>query len=175
MYKDCIWLPELIKFDYPLESDETIEMLYRVFLKELCEPEWKYKNKIVYFRKTPPFKGKPEGFYHLISDKNIHGHEYNTISLERAERILWGKSIMLNEPCTHNCDCEKIFVWEYEHYTHFGTRRRLKLYHSKYNYLIILENHSTKWLYITSYRVGSSQERRKIIGEYKKQRMLNHF
>ena len=174
MYKDCKWLPELIKFDYPVFSEETIEMLYDIFLNELYYPIWTYKDKPVYFRHHPEYDGKQESFFHIISDKNIHGHDYNTVNEQRAQRLLWGRAILEHEPCTYDCDCQKIYVWKFSHHDRNGSRIRTKIYHSKYNYLIILEEKPDKWLYVTSYQINNSQKKRELIREYKKQRTLNH-
>lgn len=173
MYKDCVLLPELIQINFPIYTEEAENLLYDIFKKEIYDPIWYYQNKPVYIRKSPKYHDKEEAFFHIISNKNIHGQSYYTIDLDRAQRLLWGKAMIENEPCLNNC-CKGLYVWSYTHNSKNGPRTRRKIYHPKYWYLVILEEHRDKWKYITSYKVTSSQGRRKLISEYKKQRTLNH-
>lgn len=163
MYKDCKLLPELIKITYPIESEETENMLYDLFRNNLYDVDWYYKDKIVFMREQPKYHDKEESFFHIISNKHISGSSYYTIDIERAKRMLWGKAIIENEPCPNQC-CPGIYVWE----INYGKIKRTKLFHPKYNYLIILEERKEYWLYITSYRISNSYRRREIIAEYKK-------
>lgn len=173
MHNDCEILPGLIKITHFLESDETENMLFRLFNDNFFNLY--YRNKPIHIRQEPLVRGKPETFFHIICDHNLTGHEYNTISQERAQRLLWGPAIIMNEPCNIGCDdCDGIYVWYFDYQSKNGVRKRLKLYHKKYSYLVILEERNKYWLYITSYRVDNSQSRRKLILEYKKQRVLNH-
>lgn len=164
MYKGCKLLPELIKIPYPIESEEAENMLYDLYKKNLYDADWYYKNKSVVMRDLPKHNNKEESFFHIISDKNILGSgSYYTINIERAKRMLWGKAIIENEPCPHQC-CQGIYVWNFN----YKNRIRTKIFHPKFNYLIILEERQNYWLYITSYRINNSYRRKDLIAEYKK-------
>lgn len=166
MYKDCAILSEPVKFPDNIYTQEMEEKLYSIFKNELFGSEFYYQKKPVIYRRLPLYKGKEESFFHIIAGKDnamIKGFQQD---ITRASRIRWGKEIISNTPCELEC-CEGILVWE--------SGKRTKLYHIKYNYLVIIEERKDYWLYITSYRIGDSYRRRKELKEaheYKSKRRL---
>ena len=65
MYKNCEWLPELIKLDTEID-DEIIEILYNIFSTDIYGTTLYYKGKEVRFRREPMWKGKEEGFFFYV-------------------------------------------------------------------------------------------------------------
>lgn len=166
MYQDCQILSEPVKFPNGIYNENMEEELYRIFKSELFDSEFYYQNKPVYYRKLPLYKEKEEAFYHIIGGKDnpmINGYQQD---IARAARIRWGKEIIINTPCQFTCS-EGILVWE--------NRHRTLLYHKKYSYLVILEEHKEYWIYITSYRIGDSYAKRKLLKQahdYKNKKRL---
>ncbi len=162
MYKECEWLPELIKIPYEIESEESKNYLYSFYLKDLKQSTIIYQGKEVKFRKHPECEGKEEAFFHIIAGLN---YPRDRIVTERAQRLLWGKAIIENTPCKCVCCNEKVQVWQ-QPQTNPKQCRRYKLYMDKRRYVVVLEERADFWLYITSFYVNNSQERRKFLKEY---------
>ncbi len=168
MYKNCEWLPELIKLDTEID-DEIIEILYNIFSTDIYGTTLYYKGKEVRFRREPMWKGKEEGFFHLISDKNLHGKEYYTLNIDRARRLLWGKAIIEHEPCRlqsiKKC-CKGVYNWSFTYIYNKYNNERVKLLHSEYRYLVILEERADYWLFITGYYIENGYKFKELKKEY---------
>lgn len=167
MYKNCEWLPELIKFDTMIE-DEIIEILYKIFKTNIHNRSFSYEGKEVHFRKDPLWKNKEESFFHMISDKNLHNNSYYSLNMDRARRLLWSKALILHSPCrvqsAKKC-CKGVLSW---HFLYNGKKDRVKILHSEYRYLVILENRDNYWLFITGYYIENGYKHKDLIKEYKK-------
>ena len=163
MYNGCIWLPEPLQLK-KLLNDDLEEFLYKFFINELLNGNIVYKDKPVRFRSNPKIYGKEEGFFHIIS-----GYRCKPIIEDRARRLLWGKYIINNIPCSKvNIDkcCEGIWVWKSD--KNDAKTERINIYHPKVNYLVVLEERDQYWLYITSYRIDGSNKRSELKLEYKR-------
>ncbi len=159
MYKECAILSEPIKFPNNIYTQHMEDILYNIFKTELYNSSFSYESKPVQYRREPLYHGKEESFFHIISGKNNPMiHEYQQ-DIQRAARIRWGKEIILNAPCSNlSCNDNCILIWK--------SNKRTKLFHKKYNYLVILEEREKYWLYVTSYRIGNSERKRDLIREY---------
>lgn len=168
MYNGCGWLPEPIKMSGFNYDDEALEKLYQMYISELRDCKFTFREKEVKFRSNPPIEGKEEGFFHIIS-----GYRGRPVDDERAKRMLWGKEILLHTPCPtfdiEQC-CEGIWVWKSNN--NQLKKERVHIFHPKVNYLVIIEERQNYWSYVTSYRVGNSQKRREFKLEYKKNKLL---
>lgn len=169
MYKECSILPPLIDFDgwdkYSIFEDK----IYKIFKEEIYIYDWYYKNKPIYLRKQPLYNGREESFYHIICKKQIiNGKKEFQPTPERAQRILWCKSIVNNEPCK-NCCCNGIGVWSETKIVNTKTKTQTVLYLKKYKYVIILEEQPSRWLFITSYYVDDLKKRKKLDKKYKEE------
>lgn len=156
MYKDCIILSEPVKFPDNIYTPAMEEELYSIFKNELFGSCFTYQNKPVIYRDLPMYQGKEEAFYHIIAGKDnamIKGFQQDIV---RASRIRWGKEIVSNTPCSLKC-CNGILVWQ--------KGNRTKFYHKKFSYLVVLEERTNYWSYVTSYRIGDSYGKRKILKE----------
>lgn len=167
MYKKCKWLPELLKFDTEID-DEIIEILYDIFKTNFYDCSFSYEGKKVRFRKEPIWQDKEESFFHMISNKNLPNKPYYTVNMDRAKRLLWSKALILHTPCkmqsTEKC-CNGVYSW---HFLHNGKKDRVKILHSEYRYIVILENRSNYWLFITGYYIDNGYKHKDLIKEYKR-------
>lgn len=164
MYNGCDWLSEPIKIPNNIYNEEVEEELYKIFLVELYNCDWYYRNKKVIMREQPKCRGKEESFFHIISGKDNPMLSECQTNIDRIARMRWGKEIIINEPCMKSCDCCKgILVWENNRSK--SKHIRTKLFHTKFNYLVIIEERKDYWLYITSYRVGNTHKRNEIMKE----------
>ncbi len=167
MYKKCDWLPELLKFDTVIE-EEIIEILYDIFKKNLYDCSFTYEGKEVRFRRDPLWDNKEESFFHMTSDKNLPNRSYYSLNMDRAKRILWSKALVLHSPCKtqplKRC-CKGVYSW---HFMYNGKKERVKILHSEYRYLVILENRENYWLFITGYYIENGYRHNELIKEYKK-------
>ena len=164
MYNGCSWLPELLKLSGSVNDEEVENELYEIYLHELKNGNIVYRGKPVKFRSNPPLYGKEEGFFHIIA-----GFRGKPVKEDRARRLVWGKYILANEPCSkYEIDkcCEGLWIWKSDH-NDAGTYR-ISIFHPKVSYLVILEERKDYWLYITSYRIDSSKKKRELKLEYKK-------
>ena len=168
MYNGCYWLSEPLKLNGFVEDDDVIEELYHLYITELRDCKFTFRGKEVKYRSTPPLKGKDEGFYHIIA-----GYKGYPVVDERARRLLWGKEILTNIPCStfdiEKC-CEGIWIWKTDK-NEVGIER-VNIFHPKVNYLVIIEERTDYWEYITSYRVGNTYKRSQLKLEYKKKKWL---
>ncbi len=164
MHNGCEWLSKPIKFPDNIYTEEVEEELYKVFIEEIYNCKWFYEGKKVSMRDVPFYKGKEESFFHIISGKDNPMLRDCQINIDRAARLRWGKEIIEHEPCKQsgNC-CKGLLVWD--HFDSIVNKTRRKIFHSKVNYLVILEERKNYWLYITSYRIGDTYKRRKILKE----------
>ena len=84
--------------------------------------------------------------------------------IDRVTRLRWGKEIIEHEPCVQSGKCCKgLLVWDY--FDNRLRKIRRKIFHTKVNYLVILEERKDYWLYITSYRIGDTYRRRELLKE----------
>lgn len=159
MYKECEWISEPIKIPDNIYTEEVEEALYKIFRDEIYDVDWYYKGKKVNMRRHPMYREKEEIFFHIISGKNNPMIDDCQTDIDRVARLRWGKEIIEHEPCKNEGTCCKgILFWEYK--DNNTNRTRTKLFHCKLNYLVILEERSDYWLYITSYRVSGTPRRR---------------
>ena len=167
MYNNCNWLSEPLSVTDPI-NDDDVEKLYRMYISELRDSEYTFRGKVVRYRSNPPYAGKDEGFFHIIA-----GYSCKPIDLIRARRLLWGKEIILNEKCGYldieKC-CEGIWVWKSD--KNESGKERVYLFHPKVNYIVILEEKSDHWLYITSYKITGTNKRSELKLEYKRKKWL---
>lgn len=166
MYKNCKWLPELLEFDTERDN-EIFDILYAIFKTNIYDRSFSYEGKKVRFRKEPLWENKEESFFHIIADKNLPNKPYYTLNMNRAKRMLWCKALILHSPCSvqpvEKC-CKGVYSW---YFLHNGKKERVKILHSEYRYLVILENRDNYWLFITGYYIENGYRHRDLIKEYR--------
>lgn len=153
MYKDCNILSPLLDLPYDISNDDCIMWLYQIYNEVYKENPIMFKSKEVWMRESPQINNMDESFLHLLC-----GFECKRVYEERAVRLLWTKDIIENEPCIHNCDCEKIFLWR--------VKNKVKLYLKKHRYIIILKDNNRYWSFVTGYYVMDSHYHKKLCKEY---------
>lgn len=164
MHNGCEWLSKPIKIPDNIYTEAVEEELYKIFLKEIYNCEWYYKNKKVSMKEKPLYKGKEESFFHIIAGKDNPMLNDYQIDIDRAARLRWGKEIIEHEPCKKSGSCcNGLLAWGCFH--NKAKSERWKIFHPKVNYLVILEERKDYWLYITSYRIGNTHRRREILKE----------
>lgn len=170
MYHNCEWLSKPIKIPDNIYTEDVENELYKIFYNEIYNCEWYYKSKKVSMRRHPKYRDKEEIFFHIISGKYNPMLSDWQIDIDRVARLRWGKEIIEHEPCPQEGKCCKgILAWEC--FNHKTNTVRTKLFHQGVNYLVILEERPDYWLYITSYRISNTYQRRELLKEahkYKK-------
>lgn len=164
---ECKWLPKRILLpdddwsNYPAYE----EKLYQIFLKEIYNHIDFYKSKPVHMRRAPEWNNKHESFYHIICDKTKDKDNLWFPNKERASRLKWGKAIIEHDPCFESCcNCAGLYSWDTVDQN--GKRKIHKILFKEKKYLVILEERSDYWLYITSYYIDGSRKLRELTKEY---------
>ena len=98
------WLPEVMPLDG--DWDDYCEALYQCFESDLRQASFFGLN--VGRRKMPVVKGKPDGFWHVISEQVDRSSEDRNPDLRRCERVPW------IGPMISACGSERVFCWEQE-------------------------------------------------------------
>lgn len=154
MHRDCIILSPLLNPPYSIYTDEYLDWLYDKYLDAYKTSPIMYKGMPVMMQEEPLIRNKDESFMHMLC-----GNECKNIDEMRAQRVLWAKDIIENEPCTQECtNCDKILIWR--------EGKKIKMYLKKYSYFLILEERPTYWSFVTGYYVDNLYRRRNLTKEY---------
>lgn len=161
MFRDCKILPNLYSFPGWDKYVEYENQLFEDYTKSIKNSSITYKGKPVKFKYYEPYNGRDEAFYHIICNKPISrsGEKSFEPSIERSQRLMWPKAIIENEPCLEKC-CDGIFTWE-ELNPH-TKRLQTVLYLKKYRYIVILEERTNIWVFITGYYVNDPGKKRSL-------------
>lgn len=161
MFRDCKILPNLFSFPGWDKYKEYEDFLFNEYTNHFKNDHIEYKGKRVAFKYYEPYNGRDEAFYHIICNKQIdkNGNKSFEPSIERSQRLLWPKAIIENEPCLERC-CDGILTWE--EFNPNTKRLQTVLYLKKYKYIVILEERTTYWLFITGYYVNNPSKRKAL-------------
>ncbi|HEU5253490.1 MAG TPA: hypothetical protein VFU16_09230 [Solirubrobacterales bacterium] len=96
------WLPEVMSLDG--DWDQYCDDLYRCFEQDLRQASFFGLN--VGRRKMPIVKGKPDGFWHAISEQVDRTSEDRNPDLRRCERVPW------IGPMISACGSDRVLCWE---------------------------------------------------------------
>jgi hypothetical protein len=127
-----------------------LDLIYKVFLKEIIDGGLQFNGLPVRCRYEPPCDDKHAGFWHLITEGPIEANR--TPDLERCARIRWISWIIANanNPAVIRC-------WENIRPTDRGSKTRIPLWFVEGNFAVILEKRPGYFLLITSYCVRPHQ------------------
>lgn len=154
MYKDCMILSPLLKPPYSIHTDDYLDWLYDKYVDTYKLSKIMYRDMPIAMRVTPLIKDKDESFMHILC-----GNECKNVNEMRAQRLLWAKDIIENEPCTQRCtNCDKILTWR--------QGKKLKMYLKKYHYFLVLEERDSYWSFTTGYYVDNKYRRESLTKEY---------
>jgi len=150
------WLPEMLKVN-PW-TDETFDMLYKVFEHDFKNRNLHYKGFNVWY--FPEMKdGKELIFWHLThrEDKRT-GQRYP--DMRRSERLPWAR------PIIENPDKPEVLAWDFrEHDGKTVTYVWLK----DYDYLVLMKKlKDGQRRLMTSYYISYPNKRRKLEKKYRR-------
>jgi len=154
------WLPDFIRLD--TAQFPTMDAYYQYAFQQFstdwhAEPLPTFKSLPVYFDDRVISWGLPEGFWHIISQTSSNTR-MRIPDVERCERILWTKAIILaamaGEPSIkHFLESSK------NKKNRTVTRNLLFLNLSNACHLVILEKSGSAYRLVSSYHIGEGSKK----------------
>lgn len=121
-----------------------VEVLYKVFLKQLANAGLTLDGLPVRCRYRPPYDNKHSSFWHLISEGDVETDR--TPVLDRCAHLQWVAWII------QNADNPTIVRrWEQQRTTRRGPATRIPLWLFQENYAVILEKQRDFFLVVTAF------------------------
>lgn len=150
---NCNNLTQIVTLnDYNGDYFQYETYLYNIFINKI-KNKMNYKEKPIFTRKHPMFRGKEEAFYHLTC-KQINGERL--LDTRRAERLHWIPETINNSHTTCPVECIK----------YYKKNDRIHLLNELDRYLIVLEERDDYILLITSFYIDHEHTLRKKIKDY---------
>lgn len=142
--------------DFAGDSNAYIEHLFSIFKTDFIESSPSYNNKRILFDNRMLEQDKPEGFLHIVTEKdNLTGQRTNT-DLRRCERLCWIR------PVIENFTDDAIDYWEKEDRGKIKTKFLLR----DMDFVVILSSRKNSCYYlVTSYYLDWPNSKRKILKE----------
>lgn len=163
---NCFWLPDLIDSNEEgLNYYDYVEKVYSIFIDYYLNSEKAmFLEKEVNQKRHPEVDGRHHFFYHLTTSDvfNTQSESHRFPSIQRLERIKWPKSIVMNYTCNEDCPCNKILVWRMKEKGEF----RIKLLFEDYNYLVVLADRKSHYLYWTAFVIEENHRIKKYKRQY---------
>ena len=151
----CSIQPLLIQENNEKFSDYE-ERIYSEFKSsfDYISLNFTFNEKIIKFRYLPIIDGKEEVFWHIITTDNSGKRIKDT---DRYSRIRWAEYLLFY--CYENNDeCSKVWIRK--------KRRRIHIWCTSLDYLVVLEERNDYILFITAYPVNRQHTREKLLSEY---------
>ena len=153
-------MPDLVCLnDYSGDPVAYIDAVYKLFKKDFLDDGIQYNGLVVDIIKGPYFQEKEFTFWHIITEGKKE--DERTPDMERCKRICWPKVVV------ENSGHRNIKVWEViRRKKNRGKQRRICICYGNWEYLVILNIRSNKYLFCTAYPVFNSHTKRKSKTEY---------
>src|ERR1035441_10441896 len=149
------WLPPMVSVS-PWQ-DDTFDVLYAVFTRDLRRGGLSYLGFNVWFYPTTEEDGKEEIFWHLTSRKDMTQNPPVRIpDLRRSERLTWVRPMILR------CPCATSDVWDWDHLEGDGTIKTYIWIQQHHFVIIIKKLPDGRRRLITSYHLDDDYQREKM-------------
>ena len=148
------WLPEMATVN-PW-TNETFDILYKVFEKDFKESKPLYQGKVVWFFQDME-DGREQIFWHMTSRKDdVTGERLP--DLRRSERLPWAR------PMIDNANQPEILAWDYEE----GDKAiKTYVWLPDFDFLVLMKRYPDgRRRLITSYYVDQPHTRRNLKKKY---------
>ena len=153
------WLPELFKQNPKLSFEDYYEEVYKLFKKDFIDSRPIFNNKNIGLQKEPMVNGKPQTFHHITTEDIIKKEcKVREISIDRCERIAWNKAIIESDYIGL-----KIFKETRSH-----NRKNIVIWFVEKDFVIILRDAETYYVFITSYPIKYENKKRQLQKSYEK-------
>lgn len=157
----CSKIPEAIKKDHTYNDYKEYEdEIYKVYQKtleiKLETNQLYYNGKKIQHKRLPIINGKPGTFWHITSSGNTE--ETKVPDYDRYEKIAWPGFILSD--CIKNCN--ELLIWENKR----NRKTRVLIWCKKIDYLVILEERTSYYLFWTAYPITYDHTRKKLQKEY---------
>lgn len=134
------WLPPLITLEqYQGDWSAYLDAVFRIFKRDLMDNPPLFGGRPVVVARDPSSKGKPEAFWHCVSEMEGEGNRFP--ALRRCERVGWIRAVVENA-----ANAATIETWP----TQRGRDKRVCLWYNK-EYLVVLRERKTHFVLITTY------------------------
>lgn len=155
------WLPKLIKYDTKTSFTLYYEAIYEYFKEDFIYTKPVFQGRTVALQREPRVNGKEQTFHHMttkdVKIKDSNGTRIVRLpAVERCERIKWNKAILES-----NFHSLKIFPQKRSH-----NRHNIVIWFEEIDYLIILRDAKTYYVFITAYPMSTEHKRRALRKSY---------
>lgn len=161
MTDKCEWLPSVTPIIRGETTTDYISRLHIIFDKDFNVSKPKFLGKDVIYDKNPKINNMEQAFYHLTTiGEHFIGSNNNldrNIDYSRSEKIGWIKEIISHYDCKKGC-CSGIKIWK--------IKKRISIFFTAENYLIVLEDRKKYFLLITAYPLNRPHEITKKLKQY---------
>lgn len=152
----CDRLPELFEVPEPYNWNALQNKAYRFFLKDVIHRYITFQGKRAYGSSCPTEGCHRCRFEHIISMDDTGTGDRNP-DTERLRRITWIRPLI-----ELNCTCSDYKVFP----DSGGSRMRWRIWCSRVNYIIVLEDRGAYFRLITAYNVIYRNKRKSLEQEY---------
>jgi len=142
--------------DYNEYENEVYKIFQETLEIKLETNQFFYKNKKIQHKRIPIINGKSGTFWHITSSGKTE--ETKLPDYNRYEVIAWPGYILTN--CIENC--KELLIWENKR----KCKTRVLIWCKMIDYLIILEERESYYLFWTAYPITYEHTRRKLQREY---------
>jgi len=133
--------------------------LYTLFEDNYINNNIYFNGIKIIFKSHPQVNSKSETFWHITSTKDSSGNRLPDFA--RYHTIMWIKYI--TDICVTNASiCSKIWMKKQ------NGRNRVLIMCDSINYLVVLEDRKSYYLFVTAYPVNRSHTKNKLLNEYTK-------
>lgn len=155
------WLPPLLRLEDSAGSWESyIDVVYRVFQKDLVYGNLQFFDKPVRVKRLPVLRGKETAFWHLVSYGDVEDERLP--DLRRCERIGWVRAAI------EHAGSERVKCWQ-------NRRRgedRYVIWLEDEDFVVILADRRKYVLVWTAYVLQGQHRRDKFRREYERSKKL---
>ena len=171
-------------------SKVEVEKKYSLYKIEFIDGSVSVNGKRVGLKTYPMIDGKCGTFFHIISKgvENSHReliilpckeckfenpcldfHEYNPLLHDlREKRAICPERLEKIDYLVDFFTTPHLKIWEKEHPSKKGVKKRVLFYNEEKNYLVVLEDREIYYILWTAYPVGYESRKEKLLKEYKK-------
>lgn len=156
------WLPELFKYDNRKSIEEYYNEVYEIFKRDFITSKPVLFGKNIGLQKEPMVNGKPQTFHHMTTEdicnnKNKQSKLRN-IAFDRCERIAWNRAII---------DSGYVGLKIFRE-TRSRNRKNLIIFFEEKDFVIVLREAPTYYVFITSYPIKYKNKKRQLQKSYEK-------
>ena len=153
--ENVLVFPDLIELsDYAGNFENYFKAVYAVFETDFIKTQPKYEGLKVAVRKYPEVDGLHRTFYHITHEGEDENNRQPEI--RRMERIRFPKFMIDNN--TH----VETLIWKNKR----GKDIRIVLFNKAENYIVILTDRTSYYMFITAYFVENEHRKKSLLKEY---------